>query len=167
MFATLFFDGSLYGVCAAAAILCLTALPISLLIDALPLYHASKKLSKKGAMLAGKTGAELVEQANAVVINANDIFPSGTVTLHQMKVLSENNLEDTLLRAASLTETMQSPLSPIFKKIAGNSNITVLPDSDTVKYEEAMGISGWVDNRLLFIGNRTLMEAHGISVPDL
>ena len=167
VFATLFFDGILYGVYAAAAILCLTALPISLLIDALPLYHASKKLSKKGAMLAGKTGAELVEQANAVVINANDIFPSGTVTLHQMKVLSENNLEDTLLRAASLTETMQSPLSPIFKKIAGNSNITVLPDSDTVKYEEAMGISGWVDNRLLFIGNRTLMEAHGISVPDL
>ncbi len=167
IFATVLYDEVIYGLYSAAAILCFTALPISLFIDAIPLYHASKKLSLKGAMLAGKTGAELVEQANAVVINAKDIFPSGTVTLHQMKVLSDNNLEDTLLRAASLTEAMQSPLSPIFKKIAGNSNITAFPDSDTVKYEEALGISGWVDNRLLFIGNRTLMEAHGITVPDV
>lgn len=164
---SVFFGGALYGFYSAAAVLCLTAMPIIMLVDTLPLYHASKKLAKKGAMIAGKTGAELVEQANAVVINAKDIFPSGTVTLHQMKVLSENNLEDTIIRAASLTEAMQSPLAPIFKKITGNSNITVFPDSDTVKYEEALGISGWVDNRLLFIGNRTLMEAHGISVPDV
>lgn len=30
-----------------------------------------------------------------------------------------------------------------------------------------MGISGWVDNKLLFVGNRTLMEAHGIEVPSV
>ncbi|MBQ6848273.1 MAG: cation-translocating P-type ATPase [Clostridia bacterium] len=165
--AGVFFGEPLYGSYAAAAVLCLTSAPMLFLVDALPFYHSAKKLAKKGAMIAGKTGAELIEEANAVVINAKDIFPSGTVTLHQMKVLSENNLEDIILRAASLTDSMQSPLAPIFKKIAGNSNITVFPDSDTVKYEEALGISGWVDNRLLFIGNRTLMEAHGISVPNV
>lgn len=165
--ASVFYDGILYGLYSAAAVLCLSALPSIFLIDALPLYHSAKKLSQKGAMIAGKTGAEFIEQANAVVINAKDIFPAGTVTLHQMKVLSDNNLEDTIIRAASLTDAMQSPLAPIFKKIAGNSNITVFPDSDTVKYEEALGISGWVDNRLLFIGNRTLMEAHSIAVPDV
>ena len=165
--AAILFDGMLYGFYSAASVLCLGALPVVTLIDSLPVYDGSKKLGRKGAMIAGKTGAEFIEEANAVVINAKDIFPEGTVTLHQMKVLSDNNLEDTILRAASLTESMQSPLAPIFKQIAGNSNITVFPDSDTVKYEEALGISGWVDNRLLFIGNRTLMEAHGISVPDV
>ncbi|MBO5322228.1 MAG: cation-translocating P-type ATPase [Clostridia bacterium] len=165
--ATVLFDGLIYGLYSAASVLCMTALPIITLIDALPIYDSSKKLARKGAMIAGKMGAQFIEEANAVVLNAQDIFPEGTVTLHQMKVLSENNLEDTILRAASLTEAMQSPLAPIFKQIAGNSNITVLPDSDTVKYEEALGISGWVDNRLLFIGNRTLMEAHGVSVPDV
>ena len=165
--AAVFYEGILYGFYSAAAVLCLSALPSISLIDALPLYHSAKKLASKGAMIAGKTGAEFIEQANAVVINAKDIFPSGTVTLHQMMVLSDNNLEDTIIRAASLTDAMQSPLAPIFKKIAGNSNITVFPDSDTVKYEEALGISGWVDNRLLFIGNRTLMEAHSIAVPDV
>ena len=165
--ASAFFDGMIYGFYSAAAVLCLSAVPCITFIDAMPLYHSAKKLALTGAMIAGKTGAELVEQANAVVLNAKDIFPAGTVTLHQMKVLSDNNLEDTIIRAASLTGAMQSPLFPIFKKIAGNSNITAFPDSDTVKYEEALGISGWVDNRLLFIGNRTLMEAHGIAVPDV
>ena len=42
-----------------------------------------------------------------------------------------------------------------------------MPDSDTVKYEDKMGISGWVNNKLLFVGNRTLMEAHGIDVPSI
>lgn len=162
-----YFDGIVYGFYAASAIQCLTALPVAFFIDILPLHRAAKKLNKKGGMIAGKTAADYIEMANAVVVNSADLFPSGMVTLHQMKVLSDNNLEDTIIRAASLTESLNSSLAPIFKKIAGTGNITVLPDSDTVKYEDRMGISGWVDNRLLFIGNRTLMEAHGIEVPPV
>ena len=164
---TLYFEGTVYGLYAAAAIQCFAALPTVFLIDSLSLYRASKKLKKVGAVIFGKAAAEQLEAANAAVLNSQDIFPSGTVTLHQMKVLSENDLQDTLIRAASLTDTLNSTLAPIFKQIAGSGNITSLPDSDTVKYEDRMGISGWVDNRLLFIGNRTLMEAHGIDVPSV
>lgn len=162
-----YFDGVVHGFYAAAAVQCFTALPTLFFIDTLPLYKAAQKLNKIGCMIAGKHGAESIESANALVLNSTDLFPIGTVTLHQMKVLSENNLDETILRAASLTETLNSPLAPIFKRIAGESNITTLPDSDTVKYEDRMGISGWVDNKLLFIGNRTLMETHGIAVPSL
>ena len=163
----LYFNGLVYGLYVFAAVQCFAALPIIFLIDNLPLYAASKKLARKNAMIAGKTAAEYIEMSNVTVLSSGDIFPKGSVTLHQMKVLSENNLEDTILRAASLTETLNSPLAPIFKQIAGTANIEVLPDSDTVKYEERMGISGWVNDRLMFIGNRTLMEAHGIKVPPV
>ncbi|MBE6809305.1 MAG: hypothetical protein E7524_07540 [Ruminococcaceae bacterium] len=164
---TAYFDGAFYGIYAATAVQLLTALPTVFLIEVLPLYRTSKKLSKSGAMIMGKIGAEHLEMANAMVLSSNDLFPNGTVTLHQMKVLSENTLDDTLVRAASLTEYMGSTLAPIFKQIVSTGNIDILPDTDTVKYEDRMGISGWVDNRLLFIGNRTLMEAHGIEVPSL
>ncbi len=164
---TAYFDGITFGFYAAAAIQCFTALPVAFLIDCLPFYRASKKLGKSGAMILGKAGANSAELANAAVINADRIFPAGSVTLHQMQALSANNLEDTIVRAASLTECLGSTLAPIFKTITGTGNITALPDSDTVKYEDRMGISGWVDNRLLFIGNRTLLEAHGIPVPSL
>ena len=162
-----YFDSVTDGFYAAAVIQCLTALPAAFLIDNLPLYRAAAKLGKSGAMILGKTGADFVEMANAAVITADKLFPAGSVTLHQMQALSSNNLEDTIVRAASLTECLGSTLAPIFKTIAGTGNITTLPDSDTVKYEDRMGISGWVDDRLLFIGNRTLLEAHGITVPSL
>lgn len=162
-----YFDGFYYGFYAAAAVQCFTALPALFLIDNLPLFQASNKLNRQGAMISGKAAAEHLELANAVVLNSDDLFPAGTVTLHNMKVLSENNMSDTILRAASLTRELSSPLFHVFKEIAGEENMQNLPASDTVKYEERMGISGWVDNQLLFIGNRTIMEAHGIAVPDI
>lgn len=163
----IYFDGFIYGLYAATAIQCFASLPCLFFIDTLPLFSSSKKLGKMGAAILGKAGAEQIEQANAFVINSADIFPKGTVTLHKMQILSENNLDDTLIRAASLTEYTGNTLAPIFKSIAKSGNVTVLPDADTVKYEERLGISGWVDNRLLFIGNRTLMETHGIKVPSI
>ncbi len=162
-----YFGGMFYGIYAAAAVQCFASLPAVFLIDNLPLFQASKKLNRQGAMISGKAGAEHIELANAIVLNSDDLFPSGTVTLHNMKVLSENNMSDTILRAASLTRELSSPLFNVFREIAGEENMQNLPVSDTVKYEERMGISGWVDNQLLFIGNRTIMEAHGIAVPDI
>lgn len=158
-----FFD----AIFAATYISALAAIPTAFLIDSLPLSSAAKKLGSKGAMIAGIYGAERIENANAAVINVNDIFPKGTITLHDMKVLSNNNIDAILLRAASLTNAVGSPLHPIFEKIAGTNSSYSIPDSDTVKYEKNLGISGWVDNEPLFIGNRSLMQAHGIEIPSL
>ena len=161
------FGETIYGIYTAAAVLCITASPIIFLIESMPLNSAAKRLNPKGAMIAGKTAAERLEMANAVVLTSNDLFPVGTVTLHSMRVLSENPIDDTIVRAASLTDAVNSPLTNIFKEIAGTNADYSLPDSDTVKYEDRLGISGWVDDELLFIGNRTLMEAHNIAVPDV
>ncbi len=150
-----------------AAIFAVTSIPSIYFIDTLPLFRASKKLKKVGAAIAGKTGVEQLEMANAVVLTSRDFFPDGTVTLHDMKILSQNNLEDTIIRASALTEHLGSTLAPLFKTIAKSADISEMPSVDTVKYEDRLGISGWVDNRLLFIGNRTLMETHGIEVPSI
>jgi Cu+-exporting ATPase len=165
--ATSYYAGTFFGFYTVASVLCFASIPPLFFINDFPLYSAAKKLNKKGGMIAGQMGASHIEMANAVLLKSSDIFPAGTVTLHQMKILSDNSLDETILRAASLTQSLNSPLAPIFKKIAGESNISTLPNSDTIKYEEKMGISGWVDNKPLFIGNRTLLEAHGITVPDV
>ncbi|MBO7519571.1 MAG: hypothetical protein J6T73_02230, partial [Clostridia bacterium] len=86
--------------------------------------------------------------------------------LKSFKVLSNNNIDKIIVNAAALTEETGSPLAPIFNQIAGTNASYEKPNSDTVKYEETLGISGWVDNELLFIGNRALMESHGIEVPS-
>ena len=162
-----YYDSIFDAVFAAASISCLAALPSVFFIDTLPLSSAAKKLNAKGDMIAGLYGAEKIENVNAAVVNINDIFPEGTITMHNMKVLSDNNIDEILLRAASLTAAVGSPLSAIFQQIAGSNSSYSIPDSDTVKYEKNLGISGWVDNEPLFIGNRSLMKAHGIEIPSL
>lgn len=162
-----FYKTGFHALYAAAAISLIAAMPVLGFVDTLPLYFAAKKLNRKGAMIAGTFGADSIELANAAVINTNDIFPAGSITLKSLKVLSDNDIDKTIVNAAALTEEIGSPLAPIFNQIAGTNASYKKPDSDTIKYEEKLGLSGWVDNELLFIGNRTLMEAHGIEVPNI
>ncbi len=163
-----FYYQSFYAaVYCAAMISLIISMPSLFFINTLPLSSAAKKLNSKGAMIAGMHGAEKIELTNAATININDIFPSGSIKMYSMKVLSNNNIDDTILRAASLTAAVNSPLESIFKQIAGTNTSYSIPDSDTVKYEKNLGISGWVNNELLFIGNRSLMQAHGIAIPSL
>lgn len=165
--AAAFFHSALSGLYTAAVVLSAAACPALFLIDSLPLGAAAGRLNKKGAFIAGRAAANRLEMANAAVLSAQDIFPEGTVTMQSVKVLCENSFDANILRAASLTEAVGSPLAPIFKRIAGTGAGYTIPDSETVKYEDRLGLSGWVDDELLFIGNRTLMQAHGIAVPDI
>lgn len=163
----IYLSSAISGLYSACAVLALASIPSIFLIDSLPLYSAAQTLNKKGAMIAGKAAAEKLEMANAAVISTTDIFPDGTVTLQNIRILSENNIDDTLIRAAALTEAVGSPLTPIFKKIAKTNNSYKTPDSEDVKYEERLGLSGWIGDVMLFVGNRTLLESHGIDLPDI
>lgn len=165
--AAAYFSEAIQGFYTAATVLLIAANPILFFLDALPEYKAAIRLNKKGSMIAGMAAARHIENANAVVMKSHELFPDGTVLMHNMQVLSDNNIDEILLRAASLTEAVDSPLAAIFKKIAGTNKAYTVPDSDTVKYEDKMGLSGWVDDELMFIGNRTLMQAHNIAVPDV
>ncbi len=151
----------------AATVSLISAIPTLFFINTLPLSSSAKNLNRKGTMIAGLEGAQKIENANAAVISTRDIFPEGTVSMYSMKVLSNNSIDETILKAAALTEALGSPLETIFKQIAGTNTSYSIPNADTVKYEKRLGISGWVDNELLFIGNRSLMEAHGIPIPSI
>ena len=133
----------------------------------LPLYLAALHLNKNGAMLSGHKATEDIEQVNAVVFDIGSIFPRGTVKMFDMKVLSPNDLERTIFNAAAVTTSINSPLGHVFRRIARTSEEYVLPPADSVKYENRLGISGWVGDHSLLIGNRTLMETHGVAVPSI
>lgn len=165
--AALYFGKAYHALYAASAIALLSSMPTLIFIDSLPLYFASKRLNRKGAMVAGKAGATELNLTNAAVVSSSDIFPEGYITLQDMKVLSDNNIDETILCAAALTTEMGSTLAPIFQKIAGTNDSYKMPTSSMIKYEERLGISGWVNNKMLFIGNRTIMEGHGIDVPSI
>lgn len=134
--------------------------------DVLPCRNAGKKLNALGAMITGGTAARKLDFANAVTVTSSQLFPNGTLSLHNIKILDENAIDATLIDAAALATAIDSPLKGIFESIAKTTPVDI-PEADTIKYEEKMGISGWIKDRRIFIGNRTLLEAHGISTPSL
>lgn len=150
-----------------AAFFCVAAPLSSALVGTLPLKSAAKRLAKYGAVLTGFSAADAIEPVNAVTFDIADIFPRGTVKMYDMKILSPNNLEKTIFNAAAVATSANSPLGHVFRRIARTSEQYVLPNADSVKYEKRMGISGWVGDDSLLIGNRTLMETHGVSVPSV
>ena len=138
----------------------------SLALNIMPLCAAASHLNRYGGVLTGLKAARQIEEANAVVFDCNDIFPKGTIRLADMKILSENNVEETIACACAITATIKSPLAPIFKAAMATNKDVKVPVADSIKYEEKLGITGWVGDKRVFIGNRTLMIAHEIPVPD-
>lgn len=145
--------------------LMLFAAPTLLFADVLPFSRAAKRLNRLGAALFSVNGAKNLDMANAITITSSQLFPDGTLSLHDMKVL-DNNIDATLIDAAAITNEIGSPLKGIFNSIAKTRPVDI-PEADTIKYEERLGISGWINDRRIFIGNRTLLEAHGISTPPI
>lgn len=136
------------------------------LLSALPMRLAAKRLNRLGAELTGFAAAREMGYANALALEANDLFPKGTVNLYNMHILAPNPIDRSILEAAAIASRANSPLAPIFTGM--NQENAPLPEVDTIKFEDKMGLSGWIGEKRIFIGNRTLMTAHNVSgLPSL
>ena len=160
-----YFLGVGSGLSIVSALLCCAWPACSALICELPMYLVSKKLARFDAMLAGYKGAYELNLANLVAVNSSDLFPEGSVRLYNMKTLGENEIGKTLVDAAAVAIAANSPLSAIFLEILGNNPGHSLPKVNGVQYEDKMGVSGWIGERTILIGNRNLMQGHNVSVP--
>ncbi len=153
------------AVFAFAATLCLFASPATLWVCHYPFRCASKSLHHLGAELSGFDSVESLDRSNAMALEAKDLFPAGTLFLRDMHVITPHEVEQSIREAAAITKAIGSPLYAVFKSIIGDS--VELPPVDTLCYENEMGVSGWLGEKRIFIGNRTLMEAHQIELPSL
>lgn len=147
-----------------AVLLC--AFPASAaLICELPMYLAAKKADSYGAVIAGYKGAYELNLANIVAVTTADLFPEGTVSLYNMKPLGSNEIGRTLVDAGAVANAAGSPLAPIFKEIIGKDAERQYPKVNGVQYEDKMGISGWIGERTILIGNRNMLQGHNVQVP--
>ena len=157
--------GQAAGLTVFAAVLCACCPPAAALLSALPMRLASKRLTPLGAEVADYRSAESFSYANAATVDAADLFPPGTVKLFNMHILAAHPIDQSILEAAAILNKVGSPLARIFDDMIA-PNMT-LPEVDTIVYENQMGVSGWLGEKRIFIGNRTLMETHAVPLPSL
>ena len=131
----------------------------------LPLAHLSRIAEKNGAMAVGWPAVERFCRTNAVMLNAQDLFPRGTVILSGIQTFAGQRIDEAILDATALAATAGGPLNDLFSQIVKNRG-DFLPHVQRPSYEDGMGISGAVEDRVILIGNRELMRKHGIDAPS-
>lgn len=146
------------------AAFCLSA-PAALTAVNFPLLSAARKSLRRGGMISGWTAVEEYGETDAVVVDAADLFPSESVLLHGIKTFSGARIDQAILDAAAVSIAAGGPLAAVFRRVI-EDKLDILQPVDNLVYEQDMGLSGWVGGRRVLIGNRKLLENHGVDVPS-
>lgn len=146
------------------AVICVCSPFTALFGENLPLLRASQSLVPQNTMIAGGEGAELLSDASAAVVEAGELFGSGGITLHGIRTFKGGRIDVSILAAASIMEKVGGTMSDVFFQII-EGRTEILEDVEDIVYEEGMGISAWVNEQHVLIGNRELMRHHGIEIP--
>lgn len=127
----------------------------------IPLNIVAGKLTKNNSALLGYQSVDEFYDANSIMVNASELFPESAVTIEGMKPFRDAKIEDIILMASGLTRQADSVLKYAFEKMLDQENSSV-PKVDNVLFEEDFGLSGWIKNRRILLGNREMMIQHNI-----
>ena len=140
----------------------------------LPMLSASKQLTAKNAAILGYSAAESFSETNAMLVEADTLFPAASVKIkniwnynkHHNGSTAKVPIDDAIIYAASLASATGSVLSEAFFGMLNNKSELLKPVSGCV-YENNLGVMGWIDRRRVLLGNREHMKSHQIVVPDM
>lgn len=142
------------------------ATPVPLLITLYAsLSVVSRKSREQGTAIAGYRAVESFGNVHAVALDSTELFPEHCVQLHGIKTFSGTRIDEAILDAASVSIRAGGPLAGIFRRMI-LGKLDMLHEVDTLVYEQDMGLSGWISGRRILIGNRRLLDNHGIDIPS-
>lgn len=145
--------------------ICCVASPLLLEASvAVPLYRASKRLVRKGAVVAGCDAVSEYGDADAMVTDASFIFPKNSVHICGVKTVAGHDINEAMLYAASITAEGESPIAPAIMSIFGSIDIKLLKKCEKVNYEDEKGLSAVIDGKSVLFGNRKMLRYHSIDV---
>ena len=147
----------------------LCALAISLPAGALFLTNnvlcdISAQLKPFYSRVCGREGAAMAENADAMVMEASDLFDKNSCDLHGIKTFNHAKVDDAIIYAAAVMLQTKSPLAHYFDDVIIGKQ-SILPKVENVVYEEKLGSSAWVYKRKVLVGTRELLRMHGVNVP--
>jgi|GEM_PF-868260 len=148
-----------------SACVCFSVPVMSAVAMSAPLLRAAARVLNNGGMLVGWQAVTQFGGAHALAADALEIFPRNSVRLHEIKTFSGARIDESILDAAAVSIASGGPLSGIFLRVI-QDRTDLLGDVDTLVYEQDMGMSGWVGGRRVLIGNRLLLQNHGVDVPS-
>ncbi len=152
------------GISAMTAVV-LGGMPISsVCASASSLNSINKRLRKEGALLSGYDAAFDTLSANAVVLDASDLFDAAGCRLRGMKIYHKMRVDEAILYTAAVVIQSGGTLEPVFDGVILQKR-EMLPQVESLAYEERLGCSGWIYNQRVLVGNRDLLLKHNVDAP--
>ncbi len=132
----------------------------------LPVSNMCKTIRRAGGMAVGYEAVERLGDVNAVIADAGELFPTGTVKLDGIKTFGARVFsEEAIMAASALMREVGGPLTGVFDQVI-SENEDVLPQVEKFTYESGAGVVGRVDGRTVYIGNRGLLINHRLEAPS-
>ncbi len=162
---TCFTSGDAFtGVSAMCAVV-LAGMPMSAgLVAATVLRGTNRGLLHEGALISGFDAALDVTTANAVVLDAAELFDAVNCRLRGMKIYHKMRVDEALLYTAAMTIQSGGTLSAVFEGVIQHKH-EMLPQVESLAYEERLGCSGWIYNQRVLVGSRDLLIKHNVDAP--
>lgn len=141
------------------------SIPITgLLCMEIPLGRAVKNLLHKGALLNGWNSVEKFGDTDTLAINTTDLFPRGSVKVRRAIAVSDMPIQEITSITAAVTVASGGSLAEVFGALTEDEK-KFIGNADSITYESELGISGWVNEKRILIGNRDMMETHRVIIP--
>lgn len=153
------------GISAFTASLCISLPYFSFIADAVAIKKVSKKTRDKGGMIAGWDALRVCENANAVAVDSADIFDEEGGNVYGIHLFYDMGIDEAIINTAALVIASGGPLGNLFKRVIVGE-VSLLPPVDTLAYEEKLGLSAWIFNRRVLVGNGDLLKNHNVEIPD-
>ncbi|MDE7122341.1 MAG: hypothetical protein K2O42_09290, partial [Oscillospiraceae bacterium] len=125
-------------------------------VTSLPLFKATKDLTKSRALLLGYQSIDDFYDTNSLMLDAAAMFPMGSIQLQGVKMFSNVRSDEILLAAASLARYAGSAFRHIFDEVLHERSGDFYPVENYI-YEDSLGLCGWIHNQRVLLGNRELM----------
>lgn len=159
-------SGNILGAVSALAVMsCVSAPVCDLLAVNFPLRKLCKDTLRKNAMISGYPAVRQFCDTKAVICQAQDLYPEGSVTLNGVKAFSNYRVGEGMLAAAAVLKEAGNPMVCVFNRIIEEQG-GKLPKVESVMYEDHLGLVGWIDGERILIGNRSMIEKYAIATPS-
>ncbi len=142
----------------------LMAMPAASVVScASALKNVNKKLNAENSLISGYEAVEDALDANATVLDAMDIFSGGDAKIYGLKLFNSMRIDEAILYTAAVVIQSGGALTDVFDSII-LSKREMLPNVESLAYEERLGCSGWIYNYRVLVGNRDLLLKHNVEV---
>lgn len=124
----------------------------------------NNKASANGVAAFSFENSERVGAANAVTVNADEIF-EGKISKFRLVPGGHMALSDAVVYAASTLKETDCLIKDAFDDFIREAGIK-LPAAEDIQYEEKLGYACWIAGRRVLVGNREMLVQHSIDAPS-